>query len=119
LIKKNWLFGSGIGNYTKTLAVKEPQRPWYYLQPVHNTFLLVWAETGIFGLLFFIALLGFLFLQSVKKKNILSLSILSILAIIMIFDHYLWSLHFGILFFWIIIGFIYKNLINVYGESKN
>jgi hypothetical protein len=108
LIKKHWLFGVGIGNYTKALSVSRPKQPWFYLQPVHNAFLLLWAETGIFSLLFFLALLIYLGAQACRKKSVLSLSILVSLAIMMIFDHYLWSLHFGILFFWLTAGFIYK-----------
>jgi O-antigen ligase len=110
LIKKNWLIGSGIGNYTKALAEKEKMRPWYQLEPVHNVFLLVWAETGIFGLIFFIAFLAALFRQSAKSKNLLGLSLLGALAIIMMFDHYFWSLRSGILFFWLATGIVYKNL---------
>jgi hypothetical protein len=110
LLKKDWLLGAGIGNYTKALAVKEPQRPWYGLNPVHNVFLLVWSEIGIGGFLFFLALLIYLVARSGREKNILSLSILAILVIIMMLDHYLWSLHFGVLFFWLSLGFVYKNL---------
>jgi hypothetical protein len=110
LLKSDWLFGAGIGNYTKALAVKEPQRPWYGLNPVHNVFLLVWSEIGMGGFLFFLALLIYLIARSGREKNILSLSILAILVIIMMLDHYLWSLHFGVLFFWLSLGFVYKNL---------
>ncbi len=112
LIRKNWLFGSGIGNYTKALAVNDPQRAWDTLNPVHNVFLLVWAETGIFGLLFFAVLLVYLFVKSWNKKNILNLSILLILVIIMMFDHYFWSLHFGVLLFWGLMGFTFKNTLS-------
>ncbi|HTX86828.1 MAG TPA: O-antigen ligase family protein [Candidatus Nanoarchaeia archaeon] len=108
LIKKNWLFGVGIGNYTKALATSDSKRPWYNLEPVHNTFLLIWAETGIFGLLFFAGFLIYLARGALKKKQALSLSILMALVIIMIFDHYFWSLHFGILFFWLLAGFIFR-----------
>lgn len=109
LLKKNWLFGVGLGNYTKALSENDLHRPWYYLQPVHNTFLLVWTETGIFGLLFFLGFLGYLAFQAIRKKNILSLSVLAGLAIIMSLDHYPWSLHFGVLFFWLAAGAVYKN----------
>jgi hypothetical protein len=108
LIKKNWLFGVGIGNYTKALANSNPKQPWYYLQPVHNVFLLIWVETGIFGLLFFLAFLANLFWRTIKKKNALGLSLLLGLVIIMSLDHYLWSLHFGVLSFWLLAGFAYK-----------
>jgi len=109
LIKKNWLFGIGIGNYTKALSNSEARIPWYYLEPVHNTFLLVWVETGIFGLIFFLSFLFYLFVRVIKNKSILSLSLLLALVIMMSFDHYSWSLHFGVLFFWFIVGIIYKN----------
>jgi hypothetical protein len=111
LLKKDWLFGAGIGNYTKALAVQEPQRAWYGLNPVHDVFLLIWSEVGIGGFLFFLALLIYLFIRSMHEKNILSLSILTILVIIMMLDHYLWSLHFGVLFFWLLLGFVYKSLL--------
>jgi len=110
IIKKDWLFGTGIGNYTKELSQENPKRPWFDIEPVHNVFLLVFSEIGIGGVLFFIALLVYLFVQSWRKNNILSLSIIAALAIMMMFDHYLWSLPFGILFFWLAIGFVYKNL---------
>ena len=110
IIKSKWLFGAGIGNYTKELAVENSKRPWFDLEPVHNAFLLVWAEIGIGGLSFFIALFVYLFIQSWRKNNILNLSIIAILVIIMMFDHYLWSLPFGVLFFWLALGFVYKNL---------
>jgi hypothetical protein len=110
MIKGRWLIGAGIGNYTNELSLREPKRPWYYLNPVHNVFLLLFSEIGFFGMICFIALLIYLFAQSWLKKNVLNLSILSALVIIMMFDHYLWSLHFGVLFFWAIIGVVYKNL---------
>ena len=110
IIKKDWLFGTGVGNYTKELARENPKRAWFDLEPVHNVFLLVFSEIGIGGVLFFIALFVYLFIQSWRKNNILNLSIIAALAIMMMFDHYLWSLPFGVLFFWLAIGFVYKNL---------
>jgi hypothetical protein len=108
LLKEHWVFGVGLGNYTKALALKEPKRPWYYLQPVHNTFLLVWAETGIFGLIFFVSLPACLFQWALKRKNVLSLSILAALVIMMLFDHYFWSLPGSLLFFWLSLGYSFK-----------
>jgi len=110
LLERHWLMGAGIGNYTKALAISQPKRPWNYLNPVHNVFILVWVETGIGGALFFLALIIYLFGRSFRQKEILNLSILAILVIIMMFDHYFWSLHFGVLLFWATIGFIYKRL---------
>jgi len=99
--------GIGIGNYTAYTNAKdqlygvEKQSSAY--QPVHNIYLLVISELGIFGLL---ALLLFLLSNTrcLTWKNPwtlgLSLAVVSLLTI-GLFDHYLWTLHFGILLFWI------------------
>lgn len=108
IIKENLWFGVGIGNYTvSTLRNREGSYFWTY-EPVHNTFLLVLSEIGIFGFLVYIGFLIFLAWQSIKKKKIFNLAFLIILVTIMFFDHWLWSLHFGILLFWMIIGIIIK-----------
>ena len=149
IIKKHWLFGVGIGNYTlynANLRIKcestnceYANRPSWYYQPVHNTFLLVWAETGILGLVGFLGLLGYIIIfnfqfsifkhffnykeirnqkseirnseqdysnQGINKNFVLSLPILSAIIVIMLVDHWWWSLHFGMLFLWLILGLI-------------
>lgn len=132
LIKDSWLSGVGIGNYTleeydidnikqltNLINRVEKKSSWYY-QPVHNTFLLIWSEVGLIGLVLFIGLIinfiifDFSFLickQNVNYCNndkLFNLIMLIVLIIIMLFDHWLWSLHFGVLFFWLIIGLVNK-----------
>ena len=110
IIKDNILFGTGIGNYT-TQTIKERKNDYFWtFQPVHNTFLLVLAEIGIFGFLFFTLFLAWIVFYSFEKKEFLNLSILIILFIIMLYDHWLWSLHFGIMFFWLVMGLLFKNI---------
>jgi O-antigen ligase len=123
IIKEHWLFGVGIGNYTLALKNenKSPnplyqggKRPSYFYQPVHNTFLLVWAETGIFGLAGFLGLMLCVMCYVLcERKNdekascaILSFSVLFALATMMLVDHWYWSLHFGVLFFWLVLGLV-------------
>ncbi len=65
IIKENWLIGTGIGNYTLALYKKNPSLSAYEYQPVHNLFILIFAELGIFGLLIFL-----LFLFYITKKII-------------------------------------------------
>ena len=115
LIKNNWLFGAGIGNYT--LAMQEElisdKDSWFY-QPVHNTILLIWTEIGIFGLLSFLSLIGYLFFKWIKnyktKKqwSLIMLPILTAIIIMMVLDHWWWSLHFGILLFWFVLGLMLR-----------
>jgi len=53
IIRDHPLFGVGRGNYA---LVARLYNPWAFAYPVHNAYLLVWAETGALGLAFFLAL---------------------------------------------------------------
>lgn len=108
IIKKYWPTGVGIGNYT--VYTKS--------QPVHNLYVLVAAELGIFGLLLFLALLllnlrgwtssnleGSLLEGSLLEGSLLFEGFLPFF-VLTLFDHYFWSLHFGILLFWLFLALL-------------
>lgn len=111
MIKKNWFLGVGAGNFTQALRMETTQeKPGYYYQPVHNTYLLIWSELGLVGALAFI---GFLVLIAVKfikdkKDSKYLLSAFSALIVMMFFDHWWWSLHFGIIFLFFAFSLIIK-----------
>ncbi len=63
-----------------------------WLQPVHNIYLLILSETGIFGVL------GFAYLLLKSKKNLP----LFILLFLGLFDHYPLTLQTGLLL-WLLI----------------
>ncbi len=126
IIKNNWLTGTGIGNYTLILhdQINKNLASFNY-QPVHNTFLLIWAESGIMGLIFFLSLIAYLIIKIFKsayrsKGDNLELNIILITAIMvmMMFDHWWWSLHFGILFFWLVVGLIINKSITLNSPEK-
>lgn len=111
MIKKYPLAGVGLGNYTLALKKIVPNQENFYYQPAHNIFLLVFAESGFLGWLLFMGLIlylaFFIFFRSEKYKDkITKISILAGLVILMFFDHWLWSLHFGILFLWLILSLV-------------
>lgn len=118
LVKKHPLLGVGISNYT--LAVRNEIDPdlksWDY-QPVHNIYLLVLTELGIVGFIVFLWLIWIIVkkfiiynleFRSVPIFNIqYSISIFAVMIAILIigfFDHYFWTLHFGIMVFWLMLG---------------
>lgn len=109
IIRNNFFFGAGIGNYTPALVKIHPDEPAYFYQPVHNVFLLVMAELGIFGIIFFIGFFLYLFIILLKNKDSGFLGILLALLILLLFDHYFWSLHFGIFFLFFISGLLIAN----------
>lgn len=98
IIKNNLFFGVGIGNYTLALNRMSSGRA----EPAHNVFLLALSEIGIFGFIFFTALLFFVF------SGTENFAVLIALAIIMLFDHWLWSLHFGVLFFFFVLSLAFR-----------
>ncbi len=104
MIQKRPFFGAGIGNYLQQLKLDNKKTGLTNYQPVHNVFLLVFAESGFFAFVSLILFLGFLLLD--KRRQQFSLAIVVAMTIIMMIDHWLFSLPFGILFFFLILGLI-------------
>jgi len=104
IIKDNWLLGAGIGNYTLELHKKNPNLSAWDYQPVHNVFMLVWAELGIIGLIIFLA---FIFqMIKIAFKNYPIVVFLIFLLIVFLFDHYFWTLYVGVILWWFATGLI-------------
>ncbi|MFH1030828.1 MAG: O-antigen ligase family protein [bacterium] len=132
IIKANPFLGIGIGNYTLVLYNKNSTLPSYSYQPSHNFFMLLWAELGIIGLVTFIiflfAIIKRIFMSRFnatllkqrcdKDRNETmdkesedpyprrQIALLVFLLILMLFDHYFWSLYFGVILWWITIGIL-------------
>lgn len=104
IIGKNWLFGVGLNNYTVALEKAEPGQPGYVYQPVHNSFLVLWSQAGALSLLFFLAFL--VMLAKKDRQEAFSLAVLGTLVVLMLFDHWLFSLPFGVLFLFFALGLI-------------
>lgn len=100
--------GTGAGNYILELHRLDPGGESWEYQPVHNTFLLIWAEIGFAGLLLFVSILAWIATALYRRKDRWGLAVLASLMVILMFEHWLWSLHFGMLLFWFILGIIYK-----------
>lgn len=109
IVRKKPFVGIGINQYVKDLQSIYPSFPAWKIHPIHNVYLLVLSELGIIGLLIFIIIiawhLSFLKINS-PPLQIWTVSAAISLLIIGLFDHYLWTLHFGILLFWLILGLL-------------
>jgi O-antigen ligase len=85
--------------------------PVWDAQPVHNVLLLTWAELGIFGVLAFVGFLSIVLFngwkslrqESQKENAIFFIAFLSVVPSLLL-DHFLWDSHFGILFFFLLVG---------------
>ena len=112
IIKDNFFFGLGIGNYILEQKNRDTMNrsSWEY-QPAHNTYFLIWSEIGIIGLLFFISIIAFLiwalFFQSSQEFFIV---LILIPTAMFLFDHWWWSLHFGVIFMALIGGIVFRKI---------
>jgi hypothetical protein len=100
----NPLFSVGINNYFNNLNLNLSKESPLLIQPVHNIFLLVLAETGVIGLATFLfVLLKSLFAVLKKRNKYLLLSIFTIIFLGM-FDHYFLTLQQGQLLVALVLG---------------
>lgn len=104
IIKKQAWFGLGAGNYTLAVPAEFPEREIEYPQPVHNSFILVLAESGVFALLSLLLFIFFFFKETGREE--LSLVLILSLFILMLFEHWFFSIPFGLLFLMFVLGLI-------------
>jgi O-antigen ligase len=87
------LTGVGIGSFIIQLAKRDGQRD--FVEPVHNSPILVLSELGIFGLIILILIagnIGWRLYQTRNPKAILIGAILAGMGVIALLDHYFWTL---------------------------
>jgi O-antigen ligase len=113
-IKESLLFGHGINTGAQQSAFDfdflfEVRQP----QPVHNIYLLMAVELGIFALLIFAT---FLIRAMLNSPPIIFASLFQF-AFIGLFDHYIITIHQTSLLFWLTVG-IYLGTVLTRGESS-
>lgn len=127
-IKNNPIIGYGLNNWsytTKTsfVTTSELYDQFFYDNPVHNLYLLLWYEGGVFLLLSFLNIL----IQVIKKlmtnvkQNIINIGLVCSILVIMLYGFFGWALFVGsqllyMLFF--IIAFSNSDFIEGHMEEK-
>jgi len=114
ILKEHYLLGTGIGGYVNTLEKNIPNQPSWFYQPVHNSLLLMLIELGVFGFVAFSAIMYLLFQRLWREKKaaqIYKLPILLALLVMMMLDHWFWSLHIGIFVLALVMWFVWDDKI--------
>jgi O-antigen ligase len=118
LLNDHPFIGVGAGNFTagiiekgekglmgerggETVKGEMGSRPVWSIQPVHNVFILIWSELGLIGIVLFVLFLFFILKSSITNHN--SAILIAIFPSLFL-DHWLWSSHFGLLFFFLLLG---------------
>lgn len=108
MIAQSPLFGVGLHNFFYHLSSATLwQNPYLLLQPVHNIYLLIAAETGLVGLGLFLYFIFLTYKKLQSKKSIIHNScfmLLSIILVLGLFDHYFLTLQQGQLLFAFVLG---------------
>jgi O-antigen ligase len=93
-------FGWGLNSFTYSLQpfYRDPVLSKFY-QPVHNVFVLILVETGIFGLVFFSALTFYTLYRAACRQNPLYSVVLLQIIFLASFDHYFFTIHQTLLLF--------------------
>jgi O-antigen ligase len=109
MFKDHPLLGVGLNNFTVAMDEYGQVSGWTrFLQPVHNVYLLVAAETGLVGFIAFIGLLFIVFCSLIKKRNYLLLISMTQITLLCLFDHYFFTLQQTDLLFWLIVGLVFS-----------
>lgn len=102
------LLGVGVNNFLNNLHNNSLP---YLLQPVHNIYLLVFAETGILGFLFLIFFIFILLKKIYIHHSFESLVILLVILLMSSFDHYFLTIQQGQILFAFFLGLIYSGVV--------
>lgn len=96
--------GVGLNQYLPNLPKYQKVSSWKEYQPVHNTWLLILAEMGLFGFL----LVSFLFLKFLIFNFVFlnKFQIIICILILSLFDHYFYTLQQGNLMIGLILGLL-------------
>lgn len=108
MLNDNTTFGVGLNNFTARVDDYLPSSQLLrFTQPTHNIFVLLFAESGIFALTTFLALLAFVIVTLLQEPfgtpAVLFVTVLQFF-IIGSFDHYLLTIQQTQLLFWLTVG---------------
>ena len=116
LMKDHWLKGVGLGSDVLTRAFRcyPPMFDGSFPIHTHNNYLQVWAETGLFGLITFLATLGYTLKQAVKHfrsavdprlRRLLAAAAAGFCGILLIsVAEYTWFYPRNMFFYWFLFG---------------
>jgi len=99
LFNERPVLGVGLSNYTFRQWQKDSTQPAWFYQPVHDAYFLTLVELGLPGFILLIMIV----IHAFRYRSQYSLLLVALL-ILGLFDHYLRSLYFGTILWWLVIA---------------
>ncbi len=103
VVRKFPLFGVGPGNFVAFV------KDFRFMQPVHNIFLLIFSENGIFSFVLFVLILALAIKKSLAREYFF-LFLISLLQVAFegSLDHYFWTIQQTLLLMWLLFGLVFS-----------
>ncbi|OGC73292.1 hypothetical protein A2337_03050 [candidate division WWE3 bacterium RIFOXYB2_FULL_43_9] len=102
------LLGVGANNFTSYVDDYQVTDDIRFTQPVHNVFALILAESGIFAFILFLLIFFEAYTGVFREASTPLFISMSVLLLLMSFDHYFWTMHQTALLFFLILGLSWK-----------
>lgn len=117
MVRASPLAGVGLGLFTAKLpAFGLPSGPTLFLQPVHNIFALVAAESGLLALSAVLVVFVLAAKESWRRRRLLFLISLGQLLLLGSLDHYLYTLPQGLFLLSLTLGLTFSNTVRKRGH---
>ncbi len=109
VFSQNWFSGRGLNNFIPSAAtnIYHTSDVWL-LQPVHNIFLLIAAETGLIGLLFLCIIFYKTICVNIERKKIWWTLVVLFVLITGLFDHYWFTIQQNLLLLATLLGIFFR-----------
>ena len=108
--------GVGLGNYIPRLAEAFPALAAFQSQPVHNALVMAILEIGVIGFIFFLWWVVWLLKGALRRfrehDQQYLLSLVALLLLLGMVDHYLWTSYFGQSLWWAVMGLAVNDRVN-------
>ncbi len=116
VIGSNWYSGVGVGAYTYYLYQQDNSKPAWFYQPIHNSYLMILAEVGIWGVLF---LLWVVYAVVLSIGTVTAAALIGAMLLLLVFDHWWWTTAFGWYLIFMILAIIWLDKKNKFAPANN
>ncbi len=115
VIGSNWYSGVGVGAYTYYLYKQDSSQPAWFYQPIHNSYLMILAEIGLWGALF---LLWIIYALVAAIGTVTSAALVGGVLLLLALDHWWWTTAFGWYLIFMVLALVWLDRKNKFVQKS-